>query len=65
VHAGTQYLQYIWGGQRMLDDIAYLQTQIDPSGKRRVDPFVLFACEANNPTRDKDYIDDLKICMEK
>jgi hypothetical protein len=63
-HAGTQYLQYIWGGLYMLDELAYLQTQVDPSERRRVDPYVLFACGLNTPRRDKPYIDALRMCMK-
>ncbi len=62
-HAGTQYLQYIWGGLYMLDEIAFLQTQVDPSKQLRVDPFVLFACELNTPRRDNAYIEALKTCI--
>jgi len=63
-HAGTQYLQYIWGGLYMLGELAYLQTQVDPSERRRVDPFVLFVCGLNTPRRDKPYIDALRMCMK-
>jgi hypothetical protein len=63
-HAGTQYLQYIWGGLYMLNEIAYLQSQVDPSERRRVDPYVLFACALNTPRRDKNYIDALRMCMK-
>jgi hypothetical protein len=62
-HAGTQYLQYIWGGLYMLNEIAYLQNQVDPTGKRRIDPYVLFACGLNTPSRDQSYIDALKHCV--
>ena len=63
-HAGTQYLQYIIDGMRMLDAIAYLQGQIDPTGRRRVDPYVLFACGLNAPSREEPYVTALKSCME-
>jgi hypothetical protein len=65
VHMGTQYLQYIWSGAYMLRAIERLQAQIDPTGGRRVDPFVLFACELNTPQRDKAYVDALKACMAR
>jgi hypothetical protein len=63
-HAGTQYFQYISGGLQVLDGIAYLQSQVDPSGLRRVDPFVLFACGLNTPRRDAAYVAELKACMK-
>jgi len=63
-HAGTQYLQYIVDGMRMLDAIAYLQSQIDPTGRRRIDPYVLFACGLNNPSRDESYVKALKACVK-
>jgi hypothetical protein len=62
-HAGTQYFQYISGGVQVVDDIAYLQNKVDPSGKRRVDPYVLFACGCNTPSRDDKYVAALKACM--
>jgi hypothetical protein len=58
-HAGTQYLQYIWAGLYMLNEIAFLQTELN----HRVDPFTLFACELNTPRRDKPYVDALKTCV--
>jgi hypothetical protein len=63
-HVGTQYFQYIAGGRQVVEDIAYLQAQIDPNGKARVDPFVLFACSLNNPRRDSTYIAALRTCMK-
>ncbi|HXN20144.1 MAG TPA: hypothetical protein VN875_17535 [Candidatus Binatus sp.] len=63
-HAGTQYLQYILGGLQVLDGISYLQSRIDPTGLRRVDPFVLFACGLNTPSRDPSYVAELKACMK-
>jgi hypothetical protein len=62
-HTGTQYFQYIFAGEAVLGDIAYLQSQIDSSGKKRVDPFVLFACGLNTPRRDMTYVAALKACM--
>lgn len=62
-HAGTQYLQYVWGGLHMLDELAYLQMQVDPSEQHRVDPFVLFGCGLNTPRRDEAYIDALRACI--
>jgi hypothetical protein len=62
-HAGTQYLQYIFGGLHIDDDIAFLQQQVDPSGEKRVDPYVLFACGLNTPQQDADYVAKLKACM--
>jgi hypothetical protein len=62
-HVGTNYFQYIFGGLRMLRDIAYLQDRIDPPGKQTVDPFVLFACSLNNPRRDVRYVKSLQACM--
>jgi hypothetical protein len=49
---------------RMLDAIAYLQGQIDPTGRRRVDPYVLFACGLNAPSREESYVMALKACMK-
>jgi hypothetical protein len=63
-HVGTQYFQYIAGGRQVVEDIGYLQAQIDPTGKARVDPFVLFACGLNNPRRDANYVASLKACMK-
>ena len=63
-HVGTQYLQYISGGLQVLEGIAYLQSQVDPSGLHRVDPFVLFACGLNTPRRDASYVAELKACMK-
>jgi hypothetical protein len=62
-HAGTQYLQYIFGGLHIDDDIAWLQRQIDPSSQKRLDPYVLFACGLNTPSRDVDYVARLKACV--
>lgn len=64
-HADTQYLQYIWGGLQVLDDIAYLQEQVGVGGKRTVDPFVLFACGLNTPRRDAAYVAALKACIAR
>jgi hypothetical protein len=63
-HAGTQYLQYIFGGLHIDDDIAFLQRRVDPSGEKRVDPYVLFACSLNTPRRSDDYIAALKRCTK-
>jgi hypothetical protein len=63
-HVGTQYFQYIAGSRQVIDDIAWLQAEIDPSGKARIDPFVLFACKLNNPRRDAAYIGALKACLK-
>jgi len=63
-HAGTQYFEYIPNGMRVLDAISYLQSQIDPSGGHRIDPYVLFACGLNNPRRDAFYVSALKACMK-
>lgn len=63
-HAGTQYFQYIWGGLWMLQEIAFLQNQLDPSGKRQIDPFVLFSCGLNTPNRGANYAALLKACMK-
>lgn len=63
-HAGTQYLQYILGGLQVLDTISYLQNRLDPDGSHRVDPYVLFACGLNNPSRDEGYVSALKACMK-
>jgi hypothetical protein len=62
-HAGTQYLQYILGGLQVLDDIAYLQSEVDATGQHRVDPYVLFACGLNTPRRDSAYVAALRACM--
>jgi hypothetical protein len=64
-HAGSQYLQYVYGELEMLDIIAYLQSQIDPTGSQRVDPFVLFACGLNTPRRDTEYVSALRTCMKR
>ena len=63
-HVGTQYFQYISGGLQVLEGIAYLQSQVDPSGLHRVDPFVLFACGLNTPRREASYVAELKACMK-
>jgi hypothetical protein len=63
-HAGTQYLQYIMGGLHVLDTISYLQDQIDPTRRQKIDPYVLFACGLNNPSRDPAYVAALKTCMK-
>jgi hypothetical protein len=63
-HAGTQYFQYISAGVQIVDDIMYLQQQIDPGGKHQIDPFVLFACGLNTPRRDQTYVAALKACMK-
>lgn len=62
-NANTQYFQYIWGGLQVLDEIDNLQRQIDPSGQRRIDPFVLFFCGLNTPRRDTEYVTELKACF--
>jgi len=61
-HAGTQYFQYISGGLQVLEDIAFLQNQIGPNIVP-LDPFVLFACNLNNPMRNPDYVSTLKACV--
>lgn len=63
-HSGTQYLQYVLGGLQILDDISFLQAQVDPSGRHRVDPYVLFACGLNTPRRDAEYVSALRSCMK-
>ncbi|MGQ0584643.1 MAG: hypothetical protein ACT4O6_22135 [Reyranella sp.] len=63
-HVGTQYLQYVIGSLPVIEDIAYLQDQIDPSGKAMVDTFLLFACGLNNPRRDEKYVVALRACMK-
>jgi hypothetical protein len=63
-HIGTQYFQYISAGVQIVDDIKYLQQQIDPSGKNQIDPFGLFACGLNTPRRDERYVAALKACMK-
>jgi hypothetical protein len=62
-HAGTQYLQYIWSGLQVLEDIGWLQKEIDPTGERLVDPYVLFACGLNTPRREASFVSALKDCM--
>jgi hypothetical protein len=62
-HDGTQYLQYIAGGLRVADTISYLQRKIDPGMRHRIDPYVLFACGLNNPSRDASYVAALRSCM--
>jgi hypothetical protein len=62
-HSGSQYLQYIWSGLYMLDELSYLQKQVGGSVTLRIDPYVLFACGLNTPRRDADYIKALKACM--
>lgn len=63
-HVGTQYLQYIVGARQMIDDVTWLQAEIDPSGKVHLDPFVFFACKLNNPRRDGAYVSALKACLK-
>jgi len=63
-HAGTQYLQYVWGGLYMLKEISYLQNQVDAGMTHRVDPYVLFACGLNTPRRDAAYVNALRACMK-
>jgi hypothetical protein len=62
-HAGTQYFQYISAGIQVLDNIAFLQREIDPTNKMLVDPYLLFECSLNNPRRDDAYIGKLKACI--
>lgn len=62
-HVGTQYFQYIFSGEQVVNDIAYLQAEIDPNSKS-IDPFVLFACGLNNPRREPSYIGKLKACLQ-
>ena len=64
-HAGTQYFQYVSGGLQILDDIAYLQDQLGPAGKVRLDSFVLFACNLNTPFRGASYVADLETCLSR
>jgi hypothetical protein len=64
-HIGTQYFQYISAGVQIVDDIKYLQQQIDPSGQNQIDPYVLFACGLNTPRRDGRYVAALKACMKR
>jgi len=61
-HAGTQYLQYISSGLQIVQDIAFLQTQIAPD-VTVLDPYVLFACNLNTPRRDETYVSKLKQCL--
>jgi hypothetical protein len=63
-HAGSQYLQYILPSMQVLEAISYLQNQIDPGKKHRIDPFMLFACGLNNPSRDESYVNTLRVCMK-
>lgn len=63
-HAGTQYLQYISGGLQVVEDIGYLQSQMGPESKIRLDPFVLFVCNLNTPSRNPDYVSELKACVD-
>jgi hypothetical protein len=62
-HVGTQYLQYIQSGMWMVNEISFLQTQIDSGRRHRIDPFVLFACNLNVPMRDADFVSRLKACI--
>src|SRR5262249_38427669 len=62
-HVGKQYFQYIFSGERIVDDINYLQAEIDPAGKN-IDPFMLFVCGLNNPRRDAAYVSKLKACLQ-
>ncbi|MET7243481.1 hypothetical protein ABZT49_08940 [Methylobacterium sp. EM32] len=62
-HTGTQYFQYISGGLQILEDIAYLQGQLDLATKVRLDPFVLLACNLNTPLRSPEYTSELKACL--
>jgi hypothetical protein len=62
-HIGSQYFYYISGGLAVLDEIKAVQALM-PAGTRAIDPYVLFACEANNPSTDPAYIEDLKACLK-
>jgi hypothetical protein len=64
-HIGTQYFQYLSGGFQVLDDIAFLQSAVDPTGVVKIDPFVLFACGLNNPRRNSEYVASLKACVRR
>jgi hypothetical protein len=63
-HVGTQYFQYVSGGVQVVDDINYLQSEIDPTGRHQIDPYVLFVCGLNNPRREATYVNALKVCMK-
>jgi hypothetical protein len=63
-HAGTQYFQYISAGVQIVDDISYLQSQVDPAGTHPIDPYVLFACGLNTPKRTAPYVAALKRCLK-
>jgi hypothetical protein len=63
-HAGTQYLQYVYAGERVKDDLAWLEHAIDPAGHVRLDPFILFACNQDTPQRDEAYVARLAACVK-
>jgi hypothetical protein len=63
-HAGTQYLQYVYAGERVKDDLGWLEHAIDPSGRVHLDPFVLFACNQDTPQRDEPYVARLAACVK-
>jgi hypothetical protein len=63
-HAGTQYFQYVLGGLQVLEEIDYLQKQIDPTKVHLIDPYVLFACGLNTPQKDAKYVSSLRTCMK-
>ncbi len=62
-HADTQYLQYLFGGAMIKDDLKFLEVAIDPVGKTRLDPYILFECNLNSPSRDLQYVNALRSCV--
>ena len=62
-HAGTDYLQYVWGGLQMLDELEILQQKILPNREKLLDPYVLFLCGQNTPKFDNTYIEKLRSCL--
>jgi hypothetical protein len=60
-HVGTQYLQYIFSGERVKNMLqAYTQ---EIGTKQPIDPFTLFGCRLNNPRSDPAYVSKLKNCL--
>jgi hypothetical protein len=64
-HAGTQYLQYVYAGERMKRELTRLEHELDPTGHVPVDPFILFECNENTPRPDEAYVERLRACIGK
>lgn len=60
-HVGTQYLQYIFAGERVKSMLQQLSREIGT--QRPIDPFMLFGCNLNNPRSSAEYVGKLKACL--